>query len=478
VLRLHDTAAGRVREVVLREPGRFSMYVCGPTVYDLPHVGHGRAVLVYDVLRRFLAFSGLEVVHVSNVTDVDDKIIERARLERRSPEDVARRYEQLWWEAVDALGALRPTVAPRASEYVGPMVEAIAELERRGYAYEADDGVYFSVERVADYGLLAEQSLDQLRAGARVEPVAAKRSPMDFALWKRAKPGEPTWASPWGAGRPGWHTECVVMSLDLLGEGFDLHAGGLDLKFPHHENERAQAEALGKRFASHWMHHAFVELEGRKMSKSLGNFTSLADLLGRSDPRALRLLVLQAHYRSPMEVTPRSVAQAEEALARLDALARRLELSPGAGGSEASGAEPALPTVEGLAAAGADEGALARFVRCMEADLDTAGALAVIFELVRDANAAADAGASAQAARAGATALGLAGALGLAVLGGESAVDEEVERLVAERDAARAARDWARADALRAELRRRGLVVEDLPSGTRVRPLGARGRVE
>ena len=308
------------------------MYVCGPTVYDVPHIGHGRFSLVFDVVRRYLEFLGLEVHYVSNITDIDDQIIAKANAEGCSSTEVAERYEAVWWESMDGLGVKRPDDAPHATAYVDAMVQLVAALVGRGAAYETSDGVYLSVESVEGYGLLAHQSLDSLRSGARVEPGDEKRSPADFALWKKSKPGEPSWPSPWGAGRPGWHTECVVMSLDLLGEGFDLHGGGIDLAFPHHENERAQAVALGRPFARHWVHNGFVMVGDEKMSKSLGNFTSLSDLLARTDGRAYRLLVLRSHYRRPLEVTPRTIADAEEALARLDAVARRFDLAavPGA----------------------------------------------------------------------------------------------------------------------------------------------------
>ncbi len=246
MLRLHDTAFGSVRELDLRKPGEVSLYVCGPTVYDVPHVGHGRATLVYDVLRRYLEWRGLDVDHVCNITDIDDHIVERAAAEGREASEVTAEYEAAYWNSVDRLGALRPTRAPHATEYLDKMISLVSELVERSVAYEAPDGVYMDVSRVDGYGLLAGQSLDTLRAGARVEVAEDKRSALDFALWKRSKPGEPEWDSPWGPGRPGWHTECVVMSLDLLGEGFDIHAGGLDLQFPHHENERAQAAALGR----------------------------------------------------------------------------------------------------------------------------------------------------------------------------------------------------------------------------------------
>jgi cysteinyl-tRNA synthetase len=449
MLRLHDTATGEVRPLDLREPGRVSMYVCGFTADNVPHLGHGRFTLVYDVLRRYLEWRGFEVHHVSNVTDVDDKIIARAEAEGVTEPDVVRRYEAVWYEVMDALNVARPHQDPHATEYIEAMVALVGTLVDRGVAYEAGDGVYLEVEKVPGYGLLARQPLESLRAGARVEVVEGKRSPLDFALWKKAKPGEPTWPSPWGPGRPGWHTECVVMSLDLLGDGFDLHGGGQDLIFPHHENERAQAVGIGRTFARHWVHNGWVVVEGQKMSKSLGNFTSLPDLLASHDARAYRLLVLQSHYRSPIEVTPGTIQQAEASLARLDALARR---------------------AGGLPGAAPDEAALTAFRSAMDDDLDTAKAMALLFDLVRRANAALDGGDEAAAAPLVAAVHELAGALGLVLGGDEAAVPDDIAALVRRRDEARAARDWAAADAARDELVAAGWVVEDTPAGTRVRP--------
>ncbi|MHB8681245.1 MAG: cysteine--tRNA ligase [Acidimicrobiales bacterium] len=456
MLRLHDTATGTVAPLELRRPGAVSMYVCGPTVYDVPHIGHGRFSLVFDVLRRYLEFSGLAVDYVSNVTDIDDQIINRANAEGRTSGEVAAEFEGKWWEAIDALGIKRPTHTPHATAYVDRMVELVAELVARDCAYETSDGVYLSVAAVPGYGLLAPGNLEDLRAGARVEVVEEKRSPHDFALWKKAKPGEPSWPSPWGPGRPGWHTECVVMSLDLLGDGFDIHGGGIDLAFPHHENERAQAVALGRRFARCWVHNAHVQVAGEKMSKSLGNFTSLTDMLARTDGRTYRLLVLQSHYRSPLEVTERTAADAARTLERLDALARRFDLEPGLGTGGAAAAPGAV----------VDAGALAAFVERMDDDLDTPAALAGVFELARAANAAADDGDMARGRQLAVTVAVLCGALGLAIGGAGEVVDESAAGLVAARDEARAAKDWARADEIRAELEAAGWVVEDTPTGT------------
>jgi cysteinyl-tRNA synthetase len=397
------------------------MYVCGPTVDGVPHLGHGRFSLVFDVLRRYLLFTGLEVTYVSNITDIEDKIIARAEAAGLPIAEFTAANEALWWAVMDALGVMRPDETPHATAYVDRMIDLVEQLVERGVAYETGDGVYLSVMDVPGYGLLARQPLSSLRAGARVEADEEKRSPLDFVLWKKAKEGEPSWEAPWGAGRPGWHTECVVMSLDLLGDGFDLHGGAIDLIFPHHENERAQAVAVGRDFAHHWVHNGWVTVDGEKMSKSLGNFTSLSDLLERSDARAYRLLVLRSHYRSPIEVTRETIADAEAGLARLDEMARRF----GIGNLLADG-----PVVDPAVASGPDRddidpSAVARFRARMDDDLDTPGALAILFELVRSANSAADAGDRGAASRAAATAALLGASFGLTFL---SAASTDVRR--------------------------------------------------
>lgn len=448
MLRLYDTALGRVAELDLRDPGRLSMYVCGPTVYDDPHIGHGRFTVTWDVLRRYASWRGLEVNFVSNVTDIEDKIIAKAAAEGVTTDEVSAHYEKVWWDSQDRLGVLRPNETPHATAYVQDMVDLIAKLIDAGHAYVGGDGVYFASESIDGYGLLARQPIDSLRAGARVEvgEAAGKRSPIDFVLWKFAKPGEPSWPSPWGDGRPGWHTECVVMSLDILGEGFDLHGGGLDLAFPHHENERAQAVGAGRRFARRWVHSGMVTTEGgEKMSKSLGNTLSLPELLDAHDPRAFRLQVLQSHYRSPLEISESSLQANAAGVERLDAFAR--EFAGARGGR-------------------ADEEALERFRARMDDDLDTPGAVAVGFDLVREARAARGEEAAAKAA---AVFEIFEQALGLPLRDKVGAAPPEALAKAIERDRARAERDWARADELRAELQADGWIVEDGPDGTTIR---------
>jgi cysteinyl-tRNA synthetase len=450
VLSLHDTATGSKSLVEGLDTGHVGLYVCGPTVYGLPHVGHGRFALVYDILRRYLESTGVEVRHVSNVTDIDDKIINLANAEGRDSEEVAIEYEAAWWDAMDALGVARPTVVPHATEYIDQMVEMIAALVDAGVAYGTSDGMYLEVAQVKGYGLLAQQPLESLRSGARVAVNDEKRAPFDFALWKKAKPAEPAWDTRFGAGRPGWHTECVVMALELLGEGFSLHGGGDDLKFPHHENERAQAVALGRVFARHWTHNGMVLQAGEKMSKSLGNVIDLTSLVQQYDPRAYRLLVLQSHYRAPVEVTTGGLEAAERTLHGIDALSRRLV--------EATGVAPAD---------GAGNDVLGRFRAYMDDDLATPQAMAVLFDTVTAANAAFDRGDGG-----GGVALGREALAGFEALGLRAAVSGEVAahalELARRRDEARSARDWAAADRLRDEILALGYRLEDTPGGTRI----------
>jgi cysteinyl-tRNA synthetase len=452
MLRLHDTLSGREVGFEPREPGRVSMYVCGPTVYDVPHLGHGRTAIVFDTIRRYLAWSGYDVTFASNVTDIDDKIIERAARDGTSEPDLARRYEAAYWADLDRLGVRRPDRAPHATEYVAKMIELIARLVDTGHAYVIDgSGVYFAVDAYGGYGELSHRRLGDLleSAGGRVDVDEQKRSPVDFALWKAAKPGEPTWDSPWGPGRPGWHIECAAMSLDLLGDGFDIHGGGNDLVFPHHENERAESEAAGHPFARYWVHSGMLNINGEKMSKSLGNFTTLSDALDAHDPRALRLAVLQTHYRKPVEVGVDELRAAETALEGLDALLRRVA---------ARGIDVADGSV--------DPSVADAFRAAMDDDFGTPEALGVVFSAKNDANKALDAGEHGRAASLVATVRDLAGALGIEMHGDTGERDEAIDAKVAEREAKRAARDFAGADRIRDELAEQGILLEDTPTGT------------
>ena len=457
MLRFTDSLTGKKVEFTPRDPGRASVYWCGPTVYDDPHLGHARSTLAFDVLVRYLRWSGYDVCAVSNITDIDDKIINRAAAEGSSEPDVAHRFETSFIGQMDRLNVAHPDLRPRATEYVDRMVEVIGDLVDQGMAYTTDSGVYFDVDRLDDYGALVGRSVEDLRegAGARVEVDDDKADPLDFALWKAAKPGEPTWDSPWGPGRPGWHIECVAMSLHLLGDGFDIHGGGDDLVFPHHENERAEALGCGRAFARHWVHNGMVQVDGEKMSKSLGNFTTLDDLLNTWDPRALRLLVLQTHYRRTMEVGSTTLDQSAAALARLDKFADRMA------GADLPEADP-------------DADVMNRFRAVMDDDLGSPQALAVIFDAVRDANRALDAEDDSTAAGLHAAAIHLAGVLGLelgsaaapARTDEDDAADAEIDDLVDQRLVAKAAKDYGRADRIRDKLTARGIVLEDSARGT------------
>lgn len=453
MLRFTDSLTGEKTEFVPRDPGKASVYWCGPTVYDLPHLGHARSTLAFDILVRYLRWSGYDVCSASNITDIDDKIIARAASEGSTEPELAARFEKAFIDQMDLLNIAHPDLRPRATEYVEQMIAVVADLLEREMAYTTESGVYFAVDRLPGYGALVHRSPEELRegAGARVDVDDDKADPLDFALWKAAKEGEPSWESPWGPGRPGWHIECVAMSLDLLGDGFDIHGGGDDLIFPHHENERAEALGCGRKFATHWVHNGMVQVGGEKMSKSLGNFTTLGDLLDAWDPRALRLLVLQTHYRRTMEIGSDTLDQATAALGRLDTFADRIE-------------QANLPESD------PDPGVVERFRSAMDDDLGTPAAVAVIFDGVREANRAIDIEDYTGAAALASAVTSLASALGLDLGSrGSSTPDPEaaeIDALVADRSAAKAAGDYALADSIREALSARGIQLEDTSAGT------------
>ena len=470
-LQIFDTMTRRKTAFVPRVPGEASMYVCGPTVYDVPHLGHGRTALTYDVIRRYLEWTGFDVTVASNVTDIDDKIVGRAQRERRSEAEVAAEYTAAYDAQMERLGVLAPHSRPHATHFIAQMIDVIAELLSLGAAYKvAGKGVYFSVDAAPGYGCLAGRTLEQLNAdaGARVDVDADKRSPLDFALWKAARPGEPRWPTPWGEGRPGWHTECVAMSLSALGPGFDIHGGGDDLTFPHHQNEWAQVTATGEEFARYWVHSAMVNVGSQKMAKSLGNYTHLADAIEAAGARAVRLLVLQTHYRKAMEMGAEALDAAASGIVRLDAFARR---AAAAGIDPGARADVRRPEIERGAVAQLDADAASAFAAAMDDDFSTPTALDVIFRLVRRANAALDEG-DATAERCAATALHLLGVLGIAIGdAGDDAdaagglPDAEVEARLAQRASARSVRDFDTADRIRDELAAAGVIVADGPAG-------------
>jgi cysteinyl-tRNA synthetase len=459
-MRIYNTMTRAKEALVPLTPGEVRMYVCGVTPYDYSHIGHARSALAFDVVRRYLAFRGLRVTFVRNFTDVDDKIIRRAAAENVSPREVAERFIVAEQEDMAALGLLAPDVAPKATEHIAPMIELIERLLVTGTAYVVDGDVYFRIAGFPAYGRLSGKPLDELMAGARVEVDERKRDPRDFALWKSAKPGEPTWESPWGPGRPGWHIECSAMAMQYLGESFDIHGGGEDLIFPHHECEIAQAEAAtGKVFARYWMHNGLVNLGREKMSKSLGNTLAIRELVRRHDPQALRLYLLGTHYRNPLEW---SEARAEESARALERFLRLRH--------DADSLRGKVPAASGP---DAELGAFrTRFEAAMDDDFNTPQALGVLFDMARALAERRDAGASAAAgfvAGVGELAA-MGGALGLPLVAGSPAggPPAEIQGLVAERAEARRRGDWKRSDEIRAHLRELGWTVEDTPAGPRV----------
>ena len=438
-------------------PGRVGIYVCGPTVYDEPHLGHARAALAFDVIRRTLEFLGYRVTYVRNVTDVDDKILNRAAEEGASPWEIAERYTRLYDEQMGRLGVRAPSIEPKATAHIAEMIELIAKLIDAGYAYALDDGdVYFAVEKLPTYGSLSGRSLEDMRAGERVEPDPRKHHPMDFALWKGAKEWQVSWPAPWGPGRPGWHIECSAMSMKYLGETFDIHGGGQDLLFPHHENECAQSSAVtDKPLARYWLHNGFVTINDEKMSKSLKNYVSVADVLADHSPPIVRTALVMPHYRSQVDLSPEVLADARAVWERFTAFARN---ATEALGSSDTGA--------------ADEAWRARFTAAMEDDFNTPAAFAVLHELLGEANPLIDTGDPALGSLL-ATFREMTGVLGLDPVGdwpeaaARARVAPLVDFLLRAREEARAAKDFARADAIRDVLTTAGIVVEDRPKGAR-----------
>ena len=453
-MRLYNTLTRTVEPFTTRDEGRVGMYVCGPTVQNVPHFGHARAAVVPDVLRRWLTHRGYDVFFVRNITDVEDKIIERAALENRIPAAVAEQYARVYEDQMARLNVLPPDVAPRATGHIIEMIGLIERLVEVGSAYEAGGDVFFSVRKFDSYGQLSGRNVDDLRAGARIEPTERKRDPLDFVLWKAAKPGEPSWTSPWGRGRPGWHIECSAMAVKYLGTAFDIHAGGLDLVFPHHENEIAQSEAAsGRRFARLWLHNGMVTLDEEKMSKSVGNVIGLVDALDTYGPNVLRLFLMSAHYRSPVDFTEARLADARTGFDRWQQFIRATR-----------------DVTDAPAQADFVADARRRFSEAMDDDLATPAAQAALFDLVRDGNRSLEQGDRAAAAAARDTLEELAGVLGFTFAGdaaGEALVGPLVQTLLDLRMEARQRRDFTTADAIRARLADLGVVVEDSADGAR-----------
>ncbi|MEL7661956.1 cysteine--tRNA ligase [Acetobacterium wieringae] len=461
-MKLYNTLTQQKETFVPIEAGKVRMYSCGPTVYNYFHIGNARPFIVFDVLRRFLEYTGYEVTFIQNFTDVDDKIINRSHEEGISPGDVSEKYIQEYFTDADALGIKRASVHPKVSEHMPEIIDMIKTLEEKGLAYNVDGNVYYRVDAFNDYGKLSKQSIDDLKSGARIDVNDEKESPLDFALWKKKKDGEPYWESPWGQGRPGWHIECSAMSKKHLGETIDIHGGGQDLIFPHHENEIAQSEGCcGKPFANYWVHNGYINIDNEKMSKSKGNFFTVRDIAKTFDLEAVRMFLLMAHYRSPVNFSEPLLKQAASALERLYTAKFQMDfLLEFATTKSATEAEQVW--IDSLAKYKND------FIAAMDDDINTADAIAVIFELVRDLNSNLDATSSQPAIIAGQNTFAeLTGVLGLAVKEKETNLDEAVEDLIAQRQAARKAKDFKRADEIRDELLAKGIVLEDTREGVK-----------
>lgn len=462
-MQIYNTMTRRKEELVPLKPGEISIYVCGPTVYSFIHIGNARPLIVFDTLRRYLEYRGYKVKFVQNFTDVDDKVIRRANEDGCSIRDVAEKYIAEYYKDAEALNVKKATVAPRATEHMDEIISLIKSLIEKGHAYPADNGdVYFAVRSYDSYGKLTGQSIESLESGARIDPGEHKRDPLDFALWKSAKPGEPSWDSPWGKGRPGWHIECSAMSMSILGETFDIHAGGKDLIFPHHENEIAQSEACtGKPFARYWMHNGHINIEGQKMSKSLGNFRNVRDIISEFDPNVLRLFMLSAHYASPINFRRELMEQTAAAYERLCTARERLR--------EAQTANNPNAEEEGAFAA-ALEGYKQSFIEAMDDDLNTADAIGVLFELVRTVNTFVTEKHSKAAIDNAARAFDeLTDVLGISTDAKSEEFPEEAVRLLNERTEARAVKNWALADELRNRLAQLGFAVEDSKQGAKLK---------
>jgi cysteinyl-tRNA synthetase len=475
-LRVHNTATRTKEDFIPLRDGEVGMYVCGVTVYDLCHIGHARSAIVFDVLVKYLRSRGFRVTYVRNFTDVDDKIIDRAKQLGKEPKALAEEYIQAFYDDMGKLGILNADKEPRATEHIQGMIDMIVTLISKGFAYVEGTDVFYSVEKFPGYGELSGRRLEDMKAGSRIAVDEKKRHPMDFVLWKGAKPGEPRWPSPWGPGRPGWHMECSVMSNHFLGSSFDIHGGGEDLLFPHHENERAQSIAAnGGRFARYWIHNGFVTVESEKMSKSLGNFLTIRDALHIYHPEVLRFFLLSKHYRSPLDFSKSAVLGLQAGLVRIYRTLQRLDQLIGPDKDKGT-----VPVSSSLSAPEKDS-FLDQFVQAMDDDLNTSNAIALLFEKVKEMNKTMDSPLD-DSSKAGLSLERRQLYLAAAVLGflheepepffealaasTQEADSEEIEKLIEERKSARKNKDWAGADAIRRQLKDMGIVLEDSPKGT------------
>ncbi len=465
MIRIYNTLSKKKEDFIPLEEKKVRMYVCGPTVYNFIHIGNARPMIVFDTVRRYLEHKGYEVNFVSNFTDVDDKIIKKANEEGVSAEEISRRYIAECKKDMEGMNIMPATTHPLATQEIGGMIDMISELIDKGDAYAVNGTVYFRTRQFKDYGKLSHKNLDDLQAGNRSLLVSGedeKEDPLDFVLWKPKKEGEPYWKSPWGDGRPGWHIECSVMSKKYLGEQIDIHGGGEDLIFPHHENEIAQSESCsGKEFARYWMHNAFLNIDNRKMSKSLGNFFTVREISEKYDLQVLRFFMLNAHYRSPLNFSAELMESSKNALERIQTAVDNLKFL-----AEHASAQEMTPEE----AAKAEEAAKYEkaFDDSMDDDFNTADAIAAIFDLVKFANTTADEKSSkAYAETLREKIQGLCDIMGLITEKKEELLDEDIEKLIEERQAARKAKNFARADEIRAELLEKGIILEDTREGVK-----------
>ena len=461
-MKIYNSLTRKKEEFAPLEPGKIKMYVCGPTVYNYFHIGNGRTFIVFDTIRRYMEYRGYEVKFIQNFTDIDDKMINKANEESTTVKEIGDKYICEYYKDADGLNIKRATINPRATEYISEIIEFVSGLIEKGYAYEVNGDVYFRTKKFEGYGQLIGQNLEDLQAGARINVDERKEDPMDFAIWKAQKPGEPAWECPWGLGRPGWHIECSCMAKKLLGDTIDIHAGGMDLAFPHHENEIAQSEALtGKKFANYWMHAAFLNVNNQKMSKSLNNFLTARDALKQYDADVIRFLMLSGHYRIQLNFSNDLLESAKASVERLyNAIGNLENLISEVKNEKMTGEE--VKYIESL------DAYRQRYIEKMDDDFNTADAISVLFDLIRDINSNVGINSSKELCE---KALELIRELGLP-LGilqktTKGTLEEEVEALIAERQQARKDRNFALADKIRDELKARGIELLDTPQGVR-----------
>ncbi|ENK0840436.1 cysteine--tRNA ligase [Clostridium sporogenes] len=461
-MKVYNTLTNKKEEFVTLVPGEVKMYVCGPTVYNFFHIGNARTFVVFDSIRRYLEYRGYKVKFIQNFTDIDDKMIKKANEEGTTVKELGDRFIKEYYKDADDLNIERATKNPRATEFMDEIIRFVSDLIEKGYAYEIDGDVYFSTKRFGDYGKLSGQNLEELQLGSRINVDERKKDPMDFAIWKSQKPGEPAWESPWGMGRPGWHIECSCMAYNLLGETIDIHAGGSDLSFPHHENEIAQSEArTGKQFAKYWLHSAFVNVNNQKMSKSLNNFFTAREILEKYDADVLRMFMLSGHYRTQINFSMELLDSTKAALDRLYNSINNLEnLLDEVKNEELRAKE--LEYKNEL------QKYKEKYIEKMDDDFNTADAISVIFDLIRDVNTNVTIESSKELVKYTLDLIReLGNPLGILQESTKASLEEEIEKLIEERQKARKEKNWALADKIRDNLKERGIVLEDTPQGVR-----------